>query len=104
MSWVTLDDLARLFVYSVEDSNIAGVFNGVGDQPVNSKDFAKAFIRSQHKWAAARSIPKFAVKMMLGEMSAVVLESQTVSNEKALKAGFKFNSKTIDAAFKSIES
>jgi len=103
MSWVTLDDLARLFLYAVENIQLKGVFNGVGDQPVNSKEFAKAFIRSQKKWAAARSIPKFAVKMMMGEMSAVVLESQMVSNEKAKNAGFVFNSKDIDAAFKSVE-
>lgn len=103
MSWVTLDDLARLFLFAVENENVKGVYNGVGDNPVNSKDFAKAFIRSQKKWAAARSIPTFAVKMMMGEMSAVVLESQTVSNEKARKAGFEFNSKDIDGAFRSVE-
>ncbi|MBK8749802.1 MAG: TIGR01777 family protein [Saprospiraceae bacterium] len=102
MSWITIDDLSNMFLHGIE-SNISGTYNAVGDLPVNSKEFAKAFIRSQSKWAVSRSVPNFAVKLMLGEMSAVVLESQFVSNEKIKATGFDFKAKTIDEAFEQIK-
>ncbi|MBK7605159.1 MAG: hypothetical protein IPI15_16585 [Saprospiraceae bacterium] len=42
MSWITIDDLSNMFLHGIE-SNISGTYNAVGDLPVNSKEFAKAY-------------------------------------------------------------
>jgi len=102
MSWVTVDDVCRQFLFAIQNKTVQGIYNVAGDQPVTSKEFAKAFIRSQGKWAVARRVPGFAVRLMLGEMASVVLESQYVSNEKIKSAGFRYNSHNIGDAFKSL--
>lgn len=103
MSWVTVDDVCRQFLFAIQNKAVQGVYNVAGDQPVTSKEFARAFIRSRGKWAVARRVPGFAVRLMLGEMASVVLESQYVSNEKITSAGFRYNSRNIDDAFKSLD-
>ena len=41
--------------------------------------------------------PKFALKMMLGEMSIEVLKSATVNHDKIKNAGFSFLYPSIEA-------
>lgn len=102
MSWITVTDLCRIFRFAIENKTMEGIYNAVSDNPVNSRDFAKAFLKTSGKKGLIRSVPDFAVKFMLGEMAALALESQNVSNEKLKKAGFRFNSKEIHEAFRSL--
>jgi hypothetical protein len=49
-------------------------------------------------------VPAFGLRLILGEMSAVVLNSNQVSAEKVLAAGFEFQFPQLDAALKEIFS
>ena len=44
------------------------------------------------------NVPTFVMKIMLGEMSSIVLESQYLKNEKIKNAGFDFQYTTIKDA------
>ncbi len=103
MSWITIDDLCRMIIFCIEHEQVTGTFNAAADHPVNSKEFAIAFIKRQPKWVLVRRVPDFAVKLMLGELSTLVLEGQFVSNEKIKNTGFSFISHTIDEAFEAIK-
>lgn len=102
MSWITIRDLCRMFLFIMEHPKILGIYNAVADQPVISRDFAKAFIKSSGKKAFARSIPRFALKWMMGEQASLVLESQYVSNKKIRMEGFRCLSTNISEAFGSL--
>jgi uncharacterized protein (TIGR01777 family) len=95
MSWIEVNDLCQMFLFALENKQVEGIYNGVADNPVNSKTFASALIKTSGKKGITRRIPNFAIKWMMGEMSALMLESQHVSNQKIKKAGFRFVHKEI---------
>lgn len=95
MSWIEVNDLCQMFLFALENKMVEGIYNGVADNPVTSKVFASALIKTSGKKGITRRIPNFAIKWMMGEMSALMLESQQVSNQKIKKAGFRFVHKEI---------
>jgi uncharacterized protein len=91
MSWIHIDDLCRIFVRSINDHTLSGVYNGVGPGPISMKNFIKLYKQIKGGWGLLIPVPSFALKLLLGEMSSIVLEGQRVSSEKIEMTGFKFN-------------
>lgn len=101
-SWIHLDDVCRFFTWAVENSSVEGVFNAVAPQPVRNKDLVKAIAKAMHQPAIFAPGPAFVMRLALGEMSAVILNSNLVSSEKAMQAGFQFQYPELAAALDSI--
>ncbi|MGG1573274.1 TIGR01777 family oxidoreductase [Fictibacillus sp. NRS-1165] len=100
ISWVHLEDAARLIAYAIE-SEIEGPLNVTSPFPVQNNDFGKELgeiIRRPH-WLPA---PAFAIKTVLGEMSVLILEGQHAYPEKALQSGFKFRFPRLQEALKDL--
>ena len=100
-SWIHIDDLCRLFIQAIENTNYQGVFNAVAPNPVTNEELTKALAEVMHKPLTGLKVPAFGLKMVLGEMSEVVLEGQRVSCDKILKQGFTFEYNTIYEALES---
>jgi uncharacterized protein len=104
LSWIHIDDLCRLFIQAIEDTRYQGVFNAVAPNPVTNKEFTQALADILHKPLTGLKVPAFGLKMVLGEMSEIVLEGQRVSGDKVLKNGFTFEYNTIQEALASFYS
>ncbi|MCB9305150.1 MAG: TIGR01777 family protein [Lewinellaceae bacterium] len=89
-SWIHLEDVCRMFVWAVKNEGVEGVFNAVSPNPVRNKEMVKSIAEAMHQPVLMAPGPAFAMRLLLGEMAAVVLNSNRVSPEKALKAGFAF--------------
>lgn len=89
-SWIHIDDLCRLFIQAIEDPKYLGVFNAVAPNPVTNKEFTQTLAEVMHRPLTGLKVPAFGLKMVLGEMSEVLLEGQRVSCDKLLKQGFTF--------------
>ena len=90
ISWVHINDLCQLILYSIE-TNMEGTYNAVATEPLAQKVFVKRLATFlQKKWWIAFPIPAFILKIMLGEMSEEVLKSCALSNQKLLSTGFQF--------------
>jgi len=89
-SWIHLDDVCRFFTWAIENPSVEGVFNAVAPQPARNKDLVKAIAKAMHQPAIFAPGPAFLMRLALGEMSAVILNSNRVSAEKAIRAGFQF--------------
>lgn len=89
-SWIHLDDLCRLFLQAINDEQFFGVYNAVAPAPVRGKELVRQLIAASGKLAVLAPVPAFALKMVLGEMAATVLNSNRVSAEKILQTGFEF--------------
>ncbi|WP_298896785.1 TIGR01777 family oxidoreductase [uncultured Psychroserpens sp.] len=102
-SWIHLEDLARLFVFAVTN-NLEGVYNGVSPNPVSNTELTKAVAKVLHKPLVLPNIPKFAMKLVLGEMHTLLFESQRVSASKIEDAGFLFEYHHLEPALLEIFS
>lgn len=88
MPWIHLDDLVALFCFALENP-VAGPVNAVAPQPVSNADFTRELARALHR-PALFPVPKLALRLLLGEMSEVLLASQRVVPQSAEAAGFRF--------------
>jgi len=96
MPWVHVEDVSRLFIWAAENE-VSGVFNAVSPNPARNKDFTKALGSALHR-PTILPTPGFAIKALLGELGAHVLDSVRVVPEAALKAGFQFKFPNLDGA------
>ncbi|WP_179336637.1 TIGR01777 family oxidoreductase [Winogradskyella ludwigii] len=88
-SWIHVKDLASLFVYAIQH-NFEGIYNGVAPNPVSNKELTKAAARVLKRPLILPNIPKFVMKLILGEMHILLFESQRVCSKKVESEGFDF--------------
>ena len=100
-SWIHVQDLARLFVFVLE-KNKSGVYNAVAPNPITNLKLTKCIAKTLKKPLFLPAVPAFMLKLILGEMSALVLESQKVSSQKISSEGFHFNFPQIENALAEI--
>ena len=100
-SWIHLKDLASIFCH-VMDEQLTGVYNGVAPHPVNNKELTQAIAKALGKPILLPPVPKFALKLLLGEMSQIVLGSQLVSADKIQEEGFVFEFPQLEHALEEI--
>jgi NAD dependent epimerase/dehydratase family enzyme len=104
ISWIHVDDLCKLFVYAIEQPQMQGAYNAVASKPVSNKQLTLTLAKIVRKsFFIPLHVPSFVLKLMLGEMSVEVLKSATVSNKKALAAGFKYDYATVEAALENLK-
>ena len=88
-SWIHIHDLANLFLYVIEN-HLKGVYNGVAPNPVSNKELTRTIASVLKKPLFLPNIPKFVMKLILGEMHIILFESQRVSSKKIESKGFYF--------------
>lgn len=98
MSWIHIDDLCRIYALAISTPSLTGVYNGVAPAPVSNRDLTRAIAKALGRPLILPPIPKFALRMLLGEMADLVLNGTKVSAHKILGTGFEFSFPTIDSA------
>jgi uncharacterized protein (TIGR01777 family) len=104
MSWIHVEDLARMFVFALEKTTLQGVFNAVGPHPATNQQLTKEAAIAKRKPYVGIGVPGFALKLVLGEMAAMVLGGNRVSSQKIQKAGFEFEFPVLKNALKDLFS
>lgn len=88
-SWIHIHDLASMFLY-ILDNRLTGVYNGVAPNPVTNRELVKTISNVLNKPLFLPNVPKFFMKLILGEMSTLLFESQRVSSKKIETSGYYF--------------
>jgi len=101
-SWIHIDDLSNLILYSIEN-NFNGVYNAVAPNPITQNELIKSLGKRLNRSIVLPNIPKFILKTTIGNRSKLILDSQKISSDKILKAGFRFNYKKFDQAIRSLK-
>lgn len=101
MSWIHIEDLSRLFLHILENDKIVGAVNGVAPEPVTNKIFSRELAQNLQR-GLFFPVPSFVLKLALGEMSAIILESQKVLSYKTEESGFKFHYPSLPLALKNL--
>ncbi len=96
-SWIHVYDLANMFLYCFEQQ-LTGIYNGVASHPISNKELTREIAKQLDKPFIVPNVPAFMMKLMLGEMSTIVLESQYLKNDKIKNNGYEFQFDTIESA------
>ncbi|RVU92067.1 TIGR01777 family protein [Flavobacterium columnare] len=96
-SWIHIKDLARLFLFALENQ-IQGVYNAVAPDPVTHKEFMLTLDLFKQKPLIVLQLPKFLMKLILGEKYLLLYDSQRVSSVKIQQIGFQFQYVNLEDA------
>ena len=89
-SWIHIDDLCRIFIEAIKNENINGFCNATAPNPITNIELTKAIGKEKGGFFLYLPIPAFLLKLFMGEMSSVILNSTRVSSEKIVDSGFVF--------------
>jgi uncharacterized protein len=101
MSWIHIDDLCAMFMKAAEDSNMNEAYNAVCDWATNA-DFTKTVAKILKRPLLLPPVPAFAMKLLIGEMAAMIVNGSKVSSEKIRKAGFVFQYPELNKALNNL--
>ncbi len=101
LSWIHMEDALRLVEFTLAAGGLAGPVNATAPNPVTNAEFTRALASALHR-PAFLPAPAFALRLLLGEMAGLVLDSQRVLPRAALDAGFSFRYPELPAALRSL--
>lgn len=101
-SWIHRDDVCNVMIWAVETPAVEGVYNAVAPTPTRGKAMVHAIAKAMRQPAVFLPVPSFALRVALGKMSTVVLNSNRISAEKILAAGFKFQYPELEQALEAV--
>lgn len=102
--WIHHQDMTQIYVYALENLSLTGTYNACAPFPVTNKTLTKAIAAQLHRPVWPFSIPAKVMDLILGEMSAIVLNSTNTSAQKLLSAGFIFKYTRLEDALSDIYS
>jgi uncharacterized protein (TIGR01777 family) len=100
MPWIHIDDIAGIFRHGIE-TTVSGPLNGTAPGVVTNADFTAALGHALHR-PTVLPVPKFALKLMFGEMAEVMLSSQRVLPRATEESGYKFQYPALGASLASL--
>jgi len=88
-SWISLDDIVRVFAHAALSTEVSGPVNGVAPQPVTAREFARTLGRVLHRPALV-PVPPFGPRLVLGGAAAeeLIAVDQEVSSALLEASGF----------------
>ena len=98
MSWIAKKDVLNFFLQATKKYN--GIYNLTAPTPVQNKDFHKN-LTTILKLPSFFFIPKTALKIVLGEMAQIILNSQKIIPKKLKEQKYKFLYPEINQALQS---
>jgi len=96
--WIHIDDLVDMVSFALHKKETGGIYNAVAPQFTNFKQLTEAAAKTLKKFVAPVNVPKFALKVALGEQSVIVLEGSRVSPDKIIQEGYEFQFTDIQQA------
>ena len=100
-SWIHIHDIAALYFFVISN-DLEGVYNAVAPNPVSNEKLTMTIATVLKKPLFMPNIPKFMMKLLLGEMHELLFENRNLSAQKIIDKGFVFKYKTIEKAIENI--
>ncbi|MEH7304708.1 TIGR01777 family oxidoreductase, partial [Neobacillus drentensis] len=89
MSWIHIEDVVKGISFIIEKDQINGPINFTAPNPVTMSEFGETLSIVLHRrhWLP---VPRFALRLLLGEMCTLVVDGQKVLPKKLLENGYQF--------------
>jgi len=102
MPWIHISDYTNLYLKAITDINLEGIYNAVAPEQITNYTFLKLLAKAYKLPFIPVGIPKFVLKLILGEMVSILVEGSKVSSNKIKKAGYQFKYTTLYNALKNL--
>jgi uncharacterized protein (TIGR01777 family) len=101
VSWIHRRDHIGLIQWALSTPTVSGPINAVAPEPVTMQTFCDVLGRVLHRpsWFP---VPRFALKVLLGELGTLMTTGQRVIPAKAMAGGYCFQYPTLEPALQSI--
>ena len=103
MPWIHIQDQIALIDFLVHENAATGPYNACAPHPVRNAEFAKTLGRVLHR-PAVMPMPAFVLRVLLGEMSQLLLGGQRATPARLLEAGFTFQFTDLRAALDDVSA
>ena len=100
-SWIHIDDLCHVMIDQMEKEYTSEIYNLVSTNPITNKEFTIE-IKNALNGLVAMPAPVFGLRLLLGEMANVVLNSNRVYPENLEKESFAFAFPDLGTAVKDL--
>lgn len=104
MSWIHIDDLTRIFLAIIENPELSGIINATSPHPVTNKKFMETLVSLKSGLGILLPVPAFLLKIYLGEMSQVVLDSSRVSPDVLVRNNYEFKYERLEDALNDLKA
>ena len=104
LSWIHEQDLARIFLFLLENRGLEGPLNCTAPEPVRNSEFTETLGKVLGVPTFLPPVPGFMLRLMKGEFGGVILKGQRVLPRRLLAAGFQFHYPTLKEALTEILS
>ena len=101
-SWIHIDDICRMFIKAIEDEKMSGIYNGTTPTPLRNKTLMQQLKEALGKRALLIPAPTATLRLGMGEMADVVLNSNKILPTKMEAAGFEFEFADFQEAIKDL--
>jgi uncharacterized protein len=98
-SWISLDDLVALLVFTITNQSVSGPINASAPAPVTNADFTRTLSAQLHR-PAIFPLPANIARLMFSREGAdeMLLSSQRVVSKKLEELGFQFRDRDLKTA------
>jgi len=99
--WIHVDDVVGMIRAALADERWSGPINAVAPNPATNAEFTRALGAALHR-PTVFPVPAFALKLLLGDMSVLLLGSQKLLPSAALTRGYAFRHPRVDEALRDV--
>ncbi len=97
MPWIHVDDLRDAMVFCILNQKIHGPVNGTAPEPERNADLTRKLAKAVGRWVFL-PVPRFALKLVLGDFAGALLAGQRAVPKKLEQAGFRFHFRKLEDA------
>jgi len=98
--WLSIVDWQAILLFLLDREDIAGPVNVVGPEPVTNAEFTRALAEVLHR-PALLPVPRFALRVVIGEMIVDALASLRIMPGVLTDAGFTYRHNDVRSALRS---
>src|SRR6056297_23162 len=97
-SWIHIQDVVRMFAYAIDSEDMNGAYNAAAPKPLPMNEWISELVEVYPKSPWIVPVPSFALRIGLGEMADVLLNSVRLDIQKLQQTGFTFEYPTLTEA------
>lgn len=90
MPWIHISDLCNIYLKVIEEKNRSGPYNAVSPHHIRHDDFMRTLASITGRPLFLPRIPGTILRILLGEMSGIILNGSRVSPDRIIGAGYRF--------------